>query len=413
MRKVSIFTLIYVGLLLVVKVEAGEVKPNIVDEKTSKILVTSKVVEALGRIGNSGARDVLVEALKSKDFFIKAYAAEALGRIQDKESIPLLKKLIDDKNYLVRISVAVALVKLGEKEAEELVFSFLKDEDPTVRAVAASNVGELGEKFLQALTELLSTEKEYLVWVNVIEEFGESKFNPALPYIRKAMEDENAEVRRAACYAIGKIRDKESIPQLLQRLDDESPLVRAAAQIALAKLGDRSRIEVFRKGMYAEESILVASSYLALAYLGEMDILPILLEKIQAPESPTIIRTKAVQALMLLKPRMLKLVEDTFKQGENLQNISLLKSLQFSYQIDGSSLALVFTQALKDSKSPLYHDAPLVLKELKERVALPGLREALLADDPDLAASAAYVLGALADKDATSALIKVFKKHGI
>jgi len=183
--------------------------------------------------------------------------------------------------------------------------------------------------------------------------------------------------------------------------------------LALGKLGNRSKIDFFRKAMNAEKPILIASAYLALAHLGEVNILPTLLEKIKAPESSTLIRTKSAEALTILKPHLLKLVQDNFKQDENLGDISLLDSLQFSYQVNGSNLILIFTQALTDSKSPLNQDAPLVLNELKERIALPALREALFAENPELAATAAYVLGEFKDEDAFSYLVKVFEQYGI
>jgi len=435
MRRILVLTGLYIicGFLLATTIEAAERQSGLEADKASRILVTSKVVEALGKIGDPGARDVLIKALNSKEFFIRAYAAQALGRIQDKESIFLLKKLTDDKNYLVKILSAVALVNLGEKDTEEVLFNCLKDEDPTVRATAAREVGGLGRRFLHALTVMLSTEKEYLVRVNIIEELGQRGYNPALSYIRGALQDENPQVRVSACSALGKLKDRQSIPQLLQRLNDENSLVRAEAEVVLADLilpdpdvviasleaegiKDIPKInvfEVFRKGMDAQEPVLVASSYVALAILGEVSILPILLEKINAPDTLTIVRTKVAEALRILKPQIIKLAKDTFGEGKNLKNISLWDNFEFEYQIDGNNLILIFTQALTDSTSPLYRDAPLVLKELDSRMALPALRETLLKDDPDLIATTAYVLGGLRDQEAFDYLIRVFEEYGI
>jgi HEAT repeat protein len=319
----------------------------------------------------------------------------------------------------------VALFELGQKDMQESLIAYLKDEDSVVRAAAARELGGLGEQFLQALNEMLSTETEYLVRVNIIGELEEEGFNLALPLIRQALEDSNPQVRSAACSAIGKFEDKESIPQILQRLDDEEPLVRANAgvafailmrpepKVALAGLGEDPRILALRKQMDAEEPVLEAASYVALAILGDVGILPILLEKINAPDSLTIIRTKVAKALKILKPHIARLTKGTSQEGENLQNISLLENVEFEYQVEGNSLLLIFTEALIDSKNPLNQDAPLVLKEFANRIALPALREALSVDDPDLVATTAYVLGEFKDTDAFKYLIKVFDKYGI
>jgi HEAT repeat protein len=434
MRRILVSTGLYIicGFLLATTIEAAEKQSGIEGDQASRILVTSKVVEALGKIGNPQARDVLIKALNSKEFFIRAYAAQALGRIQDKESIPLLKKLTDDKNYLVRILSAVALVRLGQKDMEELLFTCLEDEDATVRAIAAREVGGLGYKFLHTLTGMLSTEKDYLVRINIIEELGQRGYNPALSYIRGALEDENPQVRVSACSALGKLEDKQSIPQLLQRLDDENLLVRAEAEVVLADLmlpdpevvvaslkaegiEDIPKVnifEVFQNGVNMQEPVLMASSYVALAIQGQVGILPILLKQINAPETLTIVRGKVAEALRILKPQIIELAKDTFGK-KNLKNISLWDNFEFEYQIDGNNLILIFTQALLDSKSPLYRDAPLVLKELDNKMALPALRETLLKDDSDLIATTAYVLGELRDQESFDYLIKVFEKYGI
>ena len=414
MRKIAILTFIFIILAsLIVTAKAQQSSPGRVDDRYSRIIVTTRVVEALGKIGDPKTRDVLIEALKSKEFFIRAYAAEALGRLQNKESIPLLKPLIRDKNYLVSVLAAVALTDLGDKDAEEVLFAFLKHENPAVRAIAVEKAGRFGDNFLAAFIEMLPKEKEESVRVKLIEQLGANKYKPALPLIRKALKDESAQVRIAACTAIAKLEDKESIPRLIERLKDQDVLVRAAATGALATFEERTQIGLFRKEMEEEDSILKTSSYVALANLGELDILPVLLKKIVAPESPTIIRTEAARALMILKPHIFNLVEEALGEAEVLYEVPLLQSLQFDYQVNGRNLKLILTEALKDSENPLHQDAPLILYRLDAKMALPALRSALSEGNPEFVALTAYVLGEFWDKEATEYLIEVFEKYGI
>ncbi len=415
MRRILVFISIFIcGLLLIATVEAQENIPSKVDDKYSRILVTSKVVEALGKLGNPKAHDILVEALKSKEFFIRAHAVQALGIMRDKESIPLLREMLNDKNYLVRISVIGALINLDQKDMEELLLVSLKDKDPKVRVSTIEQAERLGNKFLSAITEMLSKEKEYFVRVKAIEKLGKRRFSPALPYIRKALDDENAQVRRAACHAIGEMGDRESIPQILQRLSDENISVRAVAKVVLAKFGDRSEIEIFWKEMEEKDPLLVVTSYMALAYLKEMAILPHLLEEIVTQKNSTIIRIEAAKALMVLKPYFSELVSKALIKSRVKYNVLLVENMQAHYKVNGKDLILILMEALRNEKNPLYRDSPLVLKELRDRTALPALREALLQDNnPDQVATIAYVLGELRDKDAFNYLIEVFKKYGI
>ena len=78
-----------------------------------------------------------------------------------------------------------------------------------------------------------------------------------------------------------------------------------------------------------------------------------------------------------------------------------------------SGTMLHFAQALKDKNNHLYMDAPLVLRLLQDEMILPFLREALLQEDSELTATAAYILGELKDKKASTYLIEVLKRYGI
>ena len=415
MKRTLTFMVIFVcGILLVTMVRAEEVKSAKFESRCSKILVPSKVIEALGKIGSAEARDVLLEAMRSKEYFIRAYAAEALSRIQDKESISLLKKLTNDENYLVRIQAVCALYDLGQKDVEELLFAFLKNDNPTVRATTVARTGKLGDKFLLTLAEMLPQEKENVVQVKLIEQLGANRFKPALEYINSAITNSNPDVRRAACWAAGKIGDKKSIPLLLEKLGDGDVLVRSTAKVELAKLGESDLIKVFWDDVEDKDPLMRGSSYVALAILKDLDILPILLKEIVNPESPTIVKIEAARALAILKPYISKLVNEALVKSDNKYNVLLSENLEATYKVNGKSLILIFMEALREDKDPLHQDAPLILKEIDDnKISLPVLREALLEDNPDLVATAAYVLGELRDKDAVDYLIRVFKKYGI
>ncbi|MBL7081794.1 MAG: HEAT repeat domain-containing protein [Candidatus Omnitrophica bacterium] len=429
MRRIITGMVVYIicGILLLLKAEAGEVDATQVNDKYAKILVTSKVVEALGRIGNPEASDFLVQALGSKEFFIRANAAQALGRIGNKEPIPLLKKLVNDKNYLVRILSVGALVNLGQKDMEDSLFTFLKNDDQQIRTAAVEEMGRLSQEmsgmgegaeklgmiFLSALNEMLSIEKDGIVRAKIIETLGGNRYAPASDNINQALSDPNIDVRRAACYAVGEIGDKKHPPLLLEKLGDEDVIVRSIAKEALSKMGETSAIKFFWDDIEDENPFLKTSSYVALAYLKDLDILPILLREIVKPENPTIIKKQAAAALVLLKSYVSDLANQAWVDSNLKYNLLLSENLQVRYKVNGKDLTLIFVEAMEDDKDPLYQDAPLILKELGDRLALPALRESLLQDDPDLVAASAYALGEMQDNDAVGYLLKVFKKYGI
>ncbi|MBU1871848.1 MAG: HEAT repeat domain-containing protein [Candidatus Omnitrophica bacterium] len=411
--------IILISVLIIVILAVTAVKTNLnnkpkVENRYSNMLVAGKAVEALGRIGSLRAYDVLIKAAASKDYFVRAYAAQGLGKLSDTRSIPLLQKLTSDNNYYVRVCAAVSLVQLGQAEVKIMLFSLLQDDRPIIRSITVGEVGKLGKDFLFALTELLSKEQDSAVRVNIIEQLGNYQFNPALSLLRAALKDENAGVRSVACSAIAQIRDNESIPQLLKILDSEdNPSVRAAVKNSLSQLNDNSRLELFWKELDEKNPLLKASSFTSLANLGEVGILPILLEELVAPVNSTIVRIGAARALDILRPRVVRLLSSALEEAEILYKVPLCDNLQFDYQIGGSDLMLLVTQALNEKKHYLYNDAPFILSALNNRIALPALRETLLKDDQELAALAAFVLGNFEDQDAVDELIEVFYKYGM
>lgn len=376
----------------------------------SQILVCSKAFEALGKLGDTQAKDVLINGLKSNEYLIRSPAIEALGKLRCKEAIPLLKELIVDRNYLIRITSIFALAKLDVPGMEELLLTHLSDKDVAIRAITAEKLEYFGDKYSAKLFEVLSREDSYPVRETLIRVLGNNKFKPATEYITRALEDTHAEVRRAACEAIFNIKDKDAIPLLKNKLNDTDVFVRASVKEALGALKETSIIKSLWQEIEDEDPIIRSSSYVALANLKDINILPILLDAIVKPENERIVKQEAARALRILKPYVQELVSKSLLKTKS--GILSLENLDVGYQVGNKNLILLLTESLRDTKNPLYDDAPSVLRILRERIGLPALRETLLQDNAELVGSVAFALGELQDKDAVNSLIQVCKKYG-
>jgi hypothetical protein len=143
--------------------------------------------------------------------------------------------------------------------------------------------------------------------------------------------------------------------------------------------------------------------------LNDINILPILLKEIVRPENSSFVRREIANALAILKPYITDLV------GKNLSKSKTealsLENLEVSYKINGKSLGLIFTEALKDKNNPLHNDAPFIIMILQEKEAQAALREMLYDSDANMVAGAAHALGRLEDKYAVDDLIKVCQKY--
>lgn len=402
---------------------------NAQNKPYAKVVVYSAAVDALGKIGDIKAKNCLLDALKSKEFFVRAYAAKALGNLGDKSVIPELKELLNDKHYLVRIMAAKSLLKLGDAGAEGLLLAFLSDKNEAVRVTAISGLSEFGNRFTPALLKLLAEEKNPLVRAKALEQFtpediprikvGKKQkpgIDPRLKAIREALNDKNWETRQAACYGIAVFKDKASVPLLIKRLNDESVYVRVAAKVSLSKLGDKSQSKVFWRDIEDKNPILKVSSLIALANLKDINLIPVLLKEVVEPKNNLHVRKGAARALMILKPELYKILNENFSKARRYAFLSS-NNLKISYKINGRDLVSIFISALLDPRDPLREDAVFVLGELKEEITYPYLRGMLFDDNPDIVANAAFVLGELRNREAVEMantvddLIKVCKKH--
>jgi len=377
-----------------------------------KILVSSRAVEALGKLGGLKSEDVLIQGLKSKEFFIRAYAAEALGRLNDKKAIPALEEVINDSNYLVRIYVVKALVKLGEAGRETLLLSFLSDKNPAIRTSAVEQLGDFGEKYMPVLFQFLLKENVYYIREKMIEYLGNNKFQPAADYIMQALGDSSLYVRKAAIEAISQIKeDRQSYAKEVKKLlDDNDTSVRAKAMEILSLTEDSSLRKLLWQDVEAQDPYLKAGSYVALANLKDMDILPILLKAVITPENSIFVRVEAARALKILQPYVLEAVNKTLAKSKDKS--PSIENLEINYKVGGRNLILLLLEALKNVKNPLHKDSPLILNQLAEEISFPALRQALIQTDPETAAASAYVLGELNDKDAVTDLIRLCEKYG-
>lgn len=314
--------------LFAVQQDNKPVKPH-PDSKCARIVVCSKVLEALGRIGDPRMKDVLISGFKNKEFLIRASAAEALSRLGDKKTIPLLKESIEDENYMIRILVTKALLNLGEPDMENKLLDFLNSNKASVRAAVVEQLGQFKDKYLPRLAQVLSNDNSDLVRLRAIQQLGINRFNPAIPLIEEALKDPNPRIRQVACIAMGQIGDNNTFSLVIERLSDKEAIVRAAAKEGvtmfkpekkeLARVGkgkkENGLLVLLRKDLDNKDSILRVSSFVGLANLKDVTILPLLLKEVVFPGNTTLVKKGAARALRILKPHVVCLLDELAKSN--------------------------------------------------------------------------------------------------
>lgn len=177
-------------------------------------------IDALGQIGDARAIVPLLEALESKDKWVRRAAARALEGMENELIIqPLMGHLLleDEDDDEVRRSAAKALARMQPEEAIEHLAKALKDTSLGVRLDAGYALGRIGE--------------------------------PAIDVLIKARYDSDSKVRDSAVAALGNIGGELVKGELIGVLRDknEESTVKLTAIQALYKIGDSESIAELRK----------------------------------------------------------------------------------------------------------------------------------------------------------------------
>ncbi|GJQ20669.1 MAG: hypothetical protein HBSIN02_10240 [Bacteroidia bacterium] len=104
--------------------------------------VRAKAIEALGRLGDQRAEQLLVRLLKNPYPSLRASATRALERIGSPTAVPLLSERLMTGSVHERLSAARALAKSGEAGMERLR-SAAGEQDPILRGVALHVLEEI------------------------------------------------------------------------------------------------------------------------------------------------------------------------------------------------------------------------------------------------------------------------------
>jgi len=111
-------------------------------------------------IGDPGAVDPLIDALKNGDEMFRECAARVLGMIGDPQAVEALVGALTDEVGDVQRRAAEALVLIGQTAFDPLILA-LSDSNSDVRRWVAQALGEIGDpRAVEPLTCLASRDEE-------------------------------------------------------------------------------------------------------------------------------------------------------------------------------------------------------------------------------------------------------------
>jgi HEAT repeat protein len=123
--------------------EAKEAADKLKSENQSEVL---EAIAKLGELAEPGGAQVLVDLLEKgpKDKVTEA-ALDALGAISNPDSIPILIEYMQHRRPKVRIIAINAIAEIKDKRVSEALKTALSDSDANVRKAAAYAIGRYGD----------------------------------------------------------------------------------------------------------------------------------------------------------------------------------------------------------------------------------------------------------------------------
>ena len=377
---------------------------------------------ALGKIGTEQAGKILVEARTKGGADLRLAATDAYLRCAERlvdegrkeQALAIYKELAGAQEQgLVRSAAVKGLADVGGRDAVGLVVAAMRDEDRMVRTTAAGCVRTMQGA---GVTELFAAELskmppgEQVLLIGALADRGDPN---ALRAMTAAAGSRNADVRRAAMGAVGKLGDAGSVEFLVEAAAKNADAgEKTAALNSIRMLRGNGVDDAIVKAMQKSEPGLRAELIEALFDRNAGGSVPAMLK--EAASSDVKVRTAAFKALGRLAdrkdlPAMVKLLVDL--PGEGGRREAEKAAIAVSRRIAGESKQseVVLAALAAESRAPVKCSLLRVLGGVANGPALQAVQNGLKDADPQVRDTAVRELANWPDAAATEAVLGIFK----
>ncbi|KYD03256.1 conserved virulence factor C family protein [Heyndrickxia sporothermodurans] len=194
----------------------------------------------------------LSDGEQEKRFALPEIFVNAMSKAQvEGDNYVLLRKW---KDFGVRYG---DLEQIGQEVVEELKAAYPESRlnDLVEAAINPKLTKELQLKKLIKVTPEMLNDSDWRKRYQLLEQMEEPTVDE-LPVLEKALQDENASIRRLAVVYLGMIKDKRVLPYLFKGLKDKVVTVRRTAGDALSDLGFKEAIEPMMEALTDKSKIV-------------------------------------------------------------------------------------------------------------------------------------------------------------
>jgi len=266
--------------------------------------VGEAAIAALGKIGGTQARKILVEVRGKGDSELQFAATDAYLRCAEglvaegkvKQAMVIYRELAGkDETAIIRSAAIKGLADVGRQEAVPAVIASLHDDNRMVKMTAMSCVRTMlgsgvTKRFAAELPKMPPDEQVLLIGA-----LANRQDLAALPAITTAAGSPNVEVRKAAMYALGHFGDASCIELLVRAAESKTPEEKKAAIFALKNVGGTGADDAIIKSMQNSQASVRSQLIEVLAERNAVGAVPALLGEAVNPD--TKVRRAAFKAL--------------------------------------------------------------------------------------------------------------------
>ncbi len=192
---------------------------------------------------------LLIEYLKSPDFYSRANATELLATFKDQSCVPVLVSMFNSADPEMKRNIIRILTETGGQVAKKLIISALSDESWQVRLSAVKSLGKMkAPESVDPLIERL-TEKDPQMKKLALDALGAIGDKRAGRPMMELLKDDDLLIRQKATDNIIEIADSDIVPDMIGLMRDKDVNVKRCAAEVLNNLKDPRTGDVLIKAI--------------------------------------------------------------------------------------------------------------------------------------------------------------------
>lgn len=329
--------------------------------------------DALSKIGNERAIPPLIEALETKNNYLRSYFIQAIASFGEK-GVPMLINACSSPNPMIRGNAANTLGKIGNQRAIDTLISLLSDKEISVQknaVIALNNFHD--EKIMNALINTLRVETAAENRSFLVKSLGEYKHKSALQVLIAMTKDSDPFVRKDAVHAlINSGFTAEVVLPLIESLVDQDEEVQSISSEGLVASGKKGAFNQIIEGMNHKNPVVRTHISSILGDIENREAVPVLIRRLKEDEQDAV---KLASIISLGKLKDSRATEPLIAMLESFNDSIRIAAVESLGKIGDKRAIEPLIAALIDYNEYVQSGAIVALGDMGDERAVTALKQ--------------------------------------